>query len=797
MEHAPFESGRPGINSKWSQVSTGHGLSEADIMNRQRYFENSRKRDDGMNVAMSLVGTPSGLPPAGCSSHKLHNFIQEQQMIVSSFRAQPWPMQMKLAAVRNYRVNIDKHVAQLNILDKCRRSMHKVARRFRRKYRVMKEAMTLWGTIIKRIEGQSGTSVASFFIFLRWLCALNCILAILVLTFIILPQAILGHGLDVPESVMKNGTALSFILDGKGYLMEYSVLFYGYYDSGLNEPYHAPPPNPHPHLSFLHYKLPLAYVIIMISLFVIYCIAILIKMAIKYKMLQKAEVSERFPFSWLVFNSWDFAIVEPATATSKMKDITMSLKETLTEVNTVEEPGIRVWLWVLRVFTNTLVFLSLAGTSYAIYLAVDSAESRVHNRDFHKAFSGGVEGMKLFLASFMVQGVITARNMALPYVFWVAEWLEKFHPRTALKMKLVRLFLLYLSSLYVLIIALFTLSAQCKSSPGGESMAADDHSSCCWENIIGQELFKLNLTHMMADMATMGLDMSRWILPRLPMMKKTEKWVGPTEFRLADSVLRLIYGQALILLGVLFCPLLPIIGLIKYIIIFYCRSMTAYYCNKPPHNVFRVSSTLNFYMGILLATVLLCSFPVGYALLQITPSETCGPFRGLDSMAHVVLGEINNWPTALTVAIDNMRTATVIIPMLALLGLKIYFYAVMSSALKEVNKDLKLQLRMEHADIREKIAQHHNHHPDSDTQPPHSMNNTQRHFQLQHSLNSLQTMTSHQRQPAAVPHNSMMTEHVGHHQPPPSHPHVNGLHDNDLQVRVVPPPVLASTHTHH
>ena len=62
-----------------------------------------------------------------------------------------------------------------------------------------------------------------------------------------------------------------------------------------------------------------------------------------------------------------------------------------------------------------------------------------------------------------VQGVITARNMALPYVFWMAEWLERFHPRTALKMKLVRLFLLYLSSLYVLIIALFTLSGQCVS----------------------------------------------------------------------------------------------------------------------------------------------------------------------------------------------------------------------------------------------------------------------------------------------------------------------------------------------
>ena len=49
-------------------------------------------------------------------------------------------------------------------------------------------------------------------------------------------------------------------------------------------------------------------------------------MAIKYKMLQKAAISERFPFSWLVFNSWDFAIAEPVTARSKMKDITISLK---------------------------------------------------------------------------------------------------------------------------------------------------------------------------------------------------------------------------------------------------------------------------------------------------------------------------------------------------------------------------------------------------------------------------------------------------------------------------------------
>ena len=43
MELAPFENtGQPGIKSRWSQVSKGHGLSESDIMGRQRYFENSR-----------------------------------------------------------------------------------------------------------------------------------------------------------------------------------------------------------------------------------------------------------------------------------------------------------------------------------------------------------------------------------------------------------------------------------------------------------------------------------------------------------------------------------------------------------------------------------------------------------------------------------------------------------------------------------------------------------------------------------------------------------------------------------
>ena len=69
-----------------------------------------------------------------------------------------------------------------------------------------------------------------------------------------------------------------------------------------------------------------------------------------------------------------------------------------------------------------------------------------------------------------------------------------------------------------------SLSSLQKRSPGGE-IAEDSSGSCCWENIIGQELFKLNLTHMLADLATMAVDICRWLLPQIPKLNKLKKWV--------------------------------------------------------------------------------------------------------------------------------------------------------------------------------------------------------------------------------------------------------------------------------
>ena len=64
-------------------------------------------------------------------------------------------------------------------------------------------------------------------------------------------------------------------------------------------------------------------------------------MAEKYKLVQRANASEHYSFTWRVFVSWDFAITEPRTASAKQKQISVTLKETIAEAKKKEDPGLK------------------------------------------------------------------------------------------------------------------------------------------------------------------------------------------------------------------------------------------------------------------------------------------------------------------------------------------------------------------------------------------------------------------------------------------------------------------------
>lgn len=54
---------------------------------------------------------------------------------------------------------------------------------------------------------------------------------------------------------------------------------------------------------------------------------------------------------------------------------------------------------------------------------------------------------------------------------------------------------------------------------------------------------------------------------------KLSQWVGRQEFVVPANVLGLVYGQTVVWTGALFCPLLPLINTLKFILLFYFKKV--------------------------------------------------------------------------------------------------------------------------------------------------------------------------------------------------------------------------------
>ena len=70
-------------------------------------------------------------------------------------------------------------------------------------------------------------------------------------------------------------------------------------------------------------------------------------------------------------------------------------------------------------------------------------------------------------------------------------------------------------------------------------------------------------------------------------------------------------------LGMFFCPLLPFIGLLKDVVLFYMRSWAVRVFNNAPKHLYRAEATINYYFALLLLLVIVIMFPVGWAVTRL------------------------------------------------------------------------------------------------------------------------------------------------------------------------------------
>ncbi|XP_059934505.1 transmembrane channel-like protein 5 isoform X2 [Mesoplodon densirostris] len=176
-----------------------------------------------------------GDPPL--SGHDWHKSPQGQKLIASlipmtprdrikAIRNQPRTMEEK----RNLRKMVDKEKSKqprriLELIG-CAQCLNSISLAYRRSKNSLSElfsSISLWQKTLKVIGGKFGTSVLSYFNFLRWLLKFNIFLFIVTFSFIVIPQ------LTMAEKNHLQFTGLEF-LTGAGYFSD-TVMYYGFYTS--------------------------------------------------------------------------------------------------------------------------------------------------------------------------------------------------------------------------------------------------------------------------------------------------------------------------------------------------------------------------------------------------------------------------------------------------------------------------------------------------------------------------------------------------------------------------------------
>ncbi|KAF6299948.1 transmembrane channel like 6 [Rhinolophus ferrumequinum] len=464
------------------------------------------------------------------------------------------------------------------------------------------QVLTPWRYALKQIGGQFGSSVLSYFLFLKTLLAFNALLLLPLLAFIVGVQAAFP---PPPLGPVPNFTGLE-LLTGAGRFTD-TVMYYGYYSNAtLNQLCAAPLDGGQctPEASSLPYNMPLAYLFTVGVAFFVTCITLVYSMSHSFGESYRVG-STSGAHAITVFCSWDHKVTQKWASRLQHDNIRTRLKELLAE-------------WRLRRAPSSVCGrmrqLAVLGLVWLLCLAV-TLGSTVAVYTFSEFMIKSPESTEREGALLALPLVVCLLNLVAPYLYRGLAALE-WHDSPVLEV--------YVAICRNLILKMVILGILCYHWLGRRVGAVKDQ---CWENFVGQELYRF----LVMDFSFTLLDTLFGELVWRLISEKLRR--GKPEFDIARNVLELIYGQTLTWLGVLFSPLLPALQIIKLVLLFYVKKMSLTANCQAPRRPWLASQMNTVFISLLCfpsflgAAIFLC-----YAIWQVKPSSLCGPFRTLDTM---------------------------------------------------------------------------------------------------------------------------------------------------------------------
>ncbi|KAI5615671.1 transmembrane channel-like protein 2-A, partial [Silurus asotus] len=644
---------------------------------------------------------------------RLMEEVEEKKKLISNIRSKPWRMKRRLKHLKEAQVFVDKFEGALGKgkgkkLYAFKVMMAKKWIKFQRDFDNFKTACIPWERKIKEVESHFGSSVASYFIFLRWMYGMNLVLFSLTFGLIVIPEVLMGlpYGSiprkTVPREEQDTAMDYSVLTDFSGYC-KYSVLFYGYYNNQRT-------------IGFLKFRLPLSYLMVGVGTFG-YSLMVVIR-----TMAKNADVGggdgedSEFTFAWKMFTSWDYLIGNSETADNKFASITTSFKESIVdEQENQKDENIHLRRF-LRVLANFLIFCILGGSGYLIYFVVKRSQEFAGRDDLSWYEKNEMEIIMSLL------------GLVGPMLFETIAELEEYHPRIALKWQLGRIFALFLGNLYTFLLALFDEVNQklveeqsiknasiwlmkeyyanySASNPNATGTPpplnpADVIRGPCWETTVGIEFVKLTVSDIQVTYLTILIgDFVRALVVRFLnycwCWDLEAGWPSYGEFDISGNVLGLVFNQGMIWMGAFYAPGLVGINVLRLLTSMYYQCWAVMATNVPHERVFKASKSNNFYMGLLLLILFLSLLPVVYTIMSLPPSFDCGPFSGKERMFDVLIETIDlDLPAFMGKLFGYAANPGLIIPAVLLMVLAIYYLNSVSEAYQNANNELKKKMQM-------------------------------------------------------------------------------------------------------